>query len=61
MIEINNCRYYSIQEVAKIFKVSSSSINNWRNEGKLEGVKISKRRILYSEKSIEKLLKGDKQ
>ena len=58
MIEIKNEKYYTPLEVAKKFDVTIGSIAKWRQSGKLIAHKINNRRFMFSETSIERLLKS---
>ena len=55
MIEFNNMKYYSAQEVADMFQVSLRTIRRYLKAGKLEHKKFGKS-TLISEESIKKYM-----
>jgi excisionase family DNA binding protein len=57
MIEFDNMKYYSAQEVAKIFQVSLRTIRRYLKAGKLEYKKFG-RNTLISEETIKDYLEG---
>lgn len=59
MIEFDNMKYYSAQEVAKIFQVSLRTIRRYLKAGKLEYKKFG-RNTLISEETIKDYLEGGK-
>lgn len=59
MIEINKKKYYTRNELASAFGVDKETISRWRREGRLKGYEVNKRRFIFCETDIEKLL-GEK-
>ena len=60
MIKIKCEKYYTPQEVAEKFNVSTNTVARWRKNGKLSAHSISERKFMYSETSIEKFITGNK-
>ena len=49
-------KLYTTEEVAKIFRVSTRTIQNWRDKGQIEFHQIN-HVILYSKNDVDELLK----
>ena len=47
--------YYTIGEVAEVFRVHKNTIINWKKSGKLPYVKVG-RRVLFKESDVKKLM-----
>ncbi len=47
---------YTTDEVARIFRVSTRTIQNWRDKGQIEFLQIN-HVILYSKNDVDELLK----
>lgn len=60
MIEIKNEKYFTAKEVAEMFSVTIGTIAKWRQKGKLKSFARNKRKHLFSEKSIELSIIGEK-
>jgi excisionase family DNA binding protein len=45
-------------ETAELLKVTKRTILRWAREGKIESIKISRKRLLFSQESIEDFLKS---
>ena len=58
MIIIDNIKYYTAKELAEECNVSMETIQKWRKHKGLVGHLIGKRKFIYSEKQIEKFIKG---
>jgi predicted site-specific integrase-resolvase len=56
MIEISGTKYFTRKEIAQGFDVDPETISRWRREGKLKGYKVNKRKYIFSEKEIEKMI-----
>ncbi|KXK09308.1 MAG: Helix-turn-helix domain protein [candidate division WS6 bacterium OLB21] len=52
-------KYYTIKEVAEIFKVAYLTVYRWIVQGKLEAYKIGKK-YMIKEEDIQKLLDNSK-
>ena len=59
MIEIKGEKYYTPREVSIKFNVAIGTIARWRQEGKLNGHKISSHKFIFSETDLEKMIKGE--
>jgi len=59
MIEIKNEKYYTAKEVAEKFSVTMNTVARWRQEDKIRACKLNKRKFLFSETELEKLVKGE--
>ena len=59
MIELNNKKYYTTQEVAIKLNKHLRTIQGWVRDGKLKPFKFGPKRFYYDEESIEKCLKGE--
>lgn len=57
-IIINNEVYYTSKELSVKFEVSLETIRDWRKNKGLKGYLIGERKYFYSEKEIEKFIKG---
>jgi predicted site-specific integrase-resolvase len=51
-------KYYSVQEVADMFKRDPETIRRWHRDGKIKTVQIGEGRIMVSEKEIERITGG---
>jgi len=52
--------FYTINEVAEIFRVNYFTILNWIREGKINSIKVGKKRLIPANE-VEKLIrKGGK-
>jgi DNA-binding transcriptional MerR regulator len=58
MIEINNVKYYTTNELSKKFGVTKKCIIDWVNKKWLVPKKISSKKFLYSEGDIQNFLNG---
>jgi len=58
-ILINNEIYYTAKELAVKFNVSMETVRNWRKTRGLKGHLIGERKYFYTEKEIEKFVKGE--
>ncbi len=52
-------KYYTLQEVAEIFKVAYLTVYRWVTKGKLEAYKVGKK-YMIKESDIQKLLDNSK-
>lgn len=53
---IDNKKYLTQAEVARIFRVTASTVKNWRDQGLLEYLRVpGSTRILYPRDSVEEL------
>lgn len=57
MIEFDNMKYYSAQEVAEMFQVSLRTIRRYLKAGKLEYKKFG-RNTLISEETLKNFMEG---
>lgn len=57
MIEFDNMKYYSAQEVAEMFHVSLRTIRRYLKAGKLEYKKFGKN-TLISEETLKNFMEG---
>lgn len=57
-IIINDEQYYTAKELSVKFQVSMETIRTWRKTKGLKGHLIGIRKYFYSEKDIEKFIKG---
>lgn len=57
MIEFDNMKYYSAQEVAEMFQVSLRTIRRYLKAGKLEYKKFGKN-TLISEETLKNFMEG---
>jgi hypothetical protein len=56
---INNETYYTAKELSEKFNVTMMTISVWRKKKGLKGYLIGERKYFYSEKEIEKFIKGE--
>jgi len=56
MIEWKGKQYYIPKDLSDRLGVSQNTINRWRTTGKLQFIKISERKYLFTNEHIEKLL-----
>ena len=56
---INNETYYTAKELAVKFNVCMETIRLWRKKRGLKGHLIGERKYFYTEKEIEKFVKGE--
>ncbi len=57
MIEINDERFYTRDEVAELFKVTKMTLLRWEKKGLLKRIRIpGTRRVYYREEDIKELL-----
>ncbi len=57
-ITLNSETYYTAKEIAVKFNVSMETIRLWRTKKGLKGHLVGIRKYFYSEKEIEKFIKG---
>lgn len=55
---LNGEKYFTNREVCQLLRVSSRTLQNWRDTGKIPFVRL-KGKILYRESEVVKLLKKD--
>ena len=53
--QVQNKLLYTSEEVAKIFRVSTRTIQNWRDKGKIDFVQIN-HVILYSQDDVNEFI-----
>ncbi len=54
---MTNLKYYTVEEVMEILKVTRATIYNYIKSGKLEGNKVS-RKWLFTEEQIKNFVEG---
>jgi len=57
--ELADEHYLTVQEAADLLRVAKTTIYRWIEGGKIEGKKISRKKILIPEESIRTLLHGE--
>ncbi len=55
-VQAQECKLYTTDEVAEIFRVSTRTIQNWRDKGHLDYVQQN-HVILYSQEDIDEFLR----
>lgn len=52
--------YMTSAEIRRMFKISSVTLMNWKNEGRIKFKKLSNRKFLYDADSIDSMSDVDK-
>lgn len=53
---MNSNKIYTRREVAAIFKVTVETIDNWRDNGVINSIKIGSRAIRFTQDEVTRLL-----
>ena len=58
MIMLDDIKYFTLPEVAKMFGKKTQTVSNWRRDGKLKGKQISARKYIFSEIELKNFVEG---